>query len=137
MSDCCSDKQCALESLRERQSGTLRIVLAINALMFVIELASGLLARSTALLSDSLDNFGDAATYAASLYAVSRSEHAKARVALLKGSLIRDLQPDETFDGKAVQVRRTHVRVAVAAQGVPAQRRVGLVVERVRRLDQT
>ncbi len=88
MADCCSDKQCTLEKLRERQSGTLRIVLAINALMFVVELASGLLARSTALLSDSLDNFGDAATYAASLYAVSRSEHTKARVALLKGGLM-------------------------------------------------
>jgi cation diffusion facilitator family transporter len=88
MSDCCSDKQCVLDQLRHRQSGTLRIVLAINALMFVVEFASGIMARSTALLSDSLDNFGDAATYAASLYAVSRSVRTKAKVALLKGGLI-------------------------------------------------
>jgi len=40
--------------------------------MFVIELTSGLLAKSTALLSDSLDNLGDALTYGLSLYAVSR-----------------------------------------------------------------
>ena len=56
MSDCCSDKACAIEALKARQSGTLRIVLAINAVMFIVELTSGLWARSTALLADSLDN---------------------------------------------------------------------------------
>lgn len=63
MSDCCNDKACAIEALRARQSSTLRIVLAINAVLFVVEFASGLFARSTALLSDSLNNFGDATTY--------------------------------------------------------------------------
>ena len=88
MSECCSDKECAIEVLRARQSTTLKIVLLINAVMFVVELASGLLAKSTALLSDSLDNLGDAATYGLSLYAVSRSPRAKAKVALFKGALI-------------------------------------------------
>jgi Co/Zn/Cd efflux system component len=88
MSDCCSDKECAVEALRARQSATLKIVLAINAVMFVVELASGLLARSTALLSDSLDNLGDALTYGLSLYAVSRDARSKAKVALFKGGLI-------------------------------------------------
>ena len=71
MADCCNDKACALEALQTCQRGTLRLVLAINVVMFVVEFASGLFARSTALLSDSLDNLGDAATYAASLYAPS------------------------------------------------------------------
>ena len=88
MSECCSDKECAIEVLKARQSTTLKIVLLINAVMFVVELASGLLAKSTALLSDSLDNLGDAATYGLSLYAVSRSPRAKAKVALFKGALI-------------------------------------------------
>jgi len=88
MSDCCSDKECAIEALKERQSATLKIVLLINAVMFVVELASGLLARSTALLSDSLDNLGDAMTYGLSLHAVSRGARAKAKVALFKGALI-------------------------------------------------
>lgn len=88
MSDCCDDKACAIDALKDRQTSTLRIVLAINAVMFVVEFASGLIARSTALLSDSLDNFGDAATYGMSLYAVSRGPRAKAKVALLKGGLI-------------------------------------------------
>ena len=88
MTDCCSDKDCAIEALKARQSTTLKLVLAINAVMFVVELASGLLARSTALLSDSLDNLGDALTYGLSLYAVSRGTRAKAKVALFKGGLI-------------------------------------------------
>jgi Co/Zn/Cd efflux system component len=88
LSDCCSDKSCAIEALRARQSGTLRIVLAINVVMFVVELASGLWARSTALLADSLDNLGDAATYGLSLYAVGRGARAKAKVALFKAALI-------------------------------------------------
>jgi cation diffusion facilitator family transporter len=88
MADCCEDKACALEALQERQSSTLKIVLAINAVMFVAELAAGLVAGSTALLSDSLDNLGDALTYGLSLYAVSRGARHKALVALFKGGLI-------------------------------------------------
>jgi Co/Zn/Cd efflux system component len=88
MADCCNDKACALDALRTRQAGTLKIVLAINAVMFVVEAGGGVLASSTALLSDSLDNLGDALTYALSLFVVSRSNEAKARVALLKGLLI-------------------------------------------------
>ena len=88
MADCCEDKACAIEALQQRQSSTLKIVLAINAVMFVVELAAGLLASSTALLSDSLDNLGDALTYGLSLYAVSRGARHKALVALFKGGLI-------------------------------------------------
>jgi cation diffusion facilitator family transporter len=88
MTDCCSDKECAIERLKTRQSATLKIVLAINAVMFVVEQTSGLLARSTALLSDSLDNLGDALTYGLSLYAVSRDARSKSKVALFKGGLI-------------------------------------------------
>lgn len=88
MSDCCSDKECAIEAIKARQSATLKIVLAINTVMFVVELTSGLLARSTALLSDSLDNLGDALTYGLSLYAVSSGARSKAKVALFKGGLI-------------------------------------------------
>jgi len=71
-----------------RQRATLKIVLAINAVMFLVELAAGVFARSTALLSDSLDNLGDAATYGLSLYAVSRGARSKAKVALFKSGLI-------------------------------------------------
>ena len=66
----------------------LKIVLAINAVMFVVEATGGYLASSTALLSDSLDNLGDALTYGLSLYVVTKSDRAKAKVALFKGALI-------------------------------------------------
>jgi cation diffusion facilitator family transporter len=88
VADCCNDKECAIEALRSRQAGTLRIVLAINAVMFIVEFTAGLLARSTALLADSLDNLGDATTYGLSLYAVARGARAKAKVALFKSALI-------------------------------------------------
>jgi Co/Zn/Cd efflux system component len=87
MSGCC-DHDCSLDRLRERQRGTLRVVLGINAVMFAAIAAAGLYGRSTALLADSLDNLGDAFTYGLSLYAVSRGTVAKARVALVKGGLI-------------------------------------------------
>lgn len=87
MSACC-DHDCALERLRERQRGTLRAVLAINALMFLVIVAAALFGRSSALLADSLDNLGDALTYGLSLYAVGQGAGTKARVALFKGALI-------------------------------------------------
>ena len=88
MADCCGSKSCTLEQLRDRQRGTLTVVLGINAVMFIVVLTAGLYARSTALLADSLDNLGDALTYALSLYVVGRSDLAKGWVAMFKGSLI-------------------------------------------------
>lgn len=87
MSDCCNDTT-ELEQLRERQSGTLKIVFAINAVMFFVIVAAAFYAGSSALLSDSLDNFGDAVTYALSLWAVALGARMKARVAFFKGILI-------------------------------------------------
>jgi Co/Zn/Cd efflux system component len=87
MSGCCGN-DCSLDRLRERQRGTLQAVLVINAVMFFVIVAAALHARSSALLSDSLDNLGDALTYGLSLYAVSKGTAAKARVALFKGGLI-------------------------------------------------
>lgn len=87
MPDRCSDDT-ALTLLRSRQRGTLVSVLAINAVMFLVIVSAALYSMSSALLSDGLDNLGDALTYGLSLYAVSRSTSTKARIALFKGSLI-------------------------------------------------
>jgi Co/Zn/Cd efflux system component len=88
MPGCCDDKSCALEALQRTQRATLKTVLWINALMFVVVLAMGLYAGSAAVMSDSLDNLGDALTYGLSLYAVARGGRAKARIAVFKGCLI-------------------------------------------------
>ncbi len=87
MSGCCNDS-CAVDALGERQRGTLRIVLGVNAMMFLVIAVAALHGKSTALLADSLDNLGDALTYGLSLYAVSRGAAVKAKVALFKGGLI-------------------------------------------------
>jgi Co/Zn/Cd efflux system component len=84
----CCENNCAVEALRTRQKSTLVKVLWINAVMFLVIVGAALYGRSTALLSDSLDNFGDALTYGLSLYVVSQSVAAKAQVALFKGLLI-------------------------------------------------
>ncbi|NOX91061.1 MAG: cation transporter [Gammaproteobacteria bacterium] len=87
MSGCCQ-QDCSLDRLRERQRGTLLIVLGINAVMFFVIGAAALYGNTTALLADSLDNLGDALTYGLSFYAVSGSVSVKAKVALFKGGLI-------------------------------------------------
>ena len=87
MSGCCQ-QDCSIDPLHERQRGTLKIVLIINALMFLVIVSAALYADSSALLADSLDNLGDALTYGLSIYAVSRGAALKARVALFKGVLI-------------------------------------------------
>jgi cation diffusion facilitator family transporter len=86
MDDCCSDKACALQALQERQAATLKIVLLINATMFLVEIVAGLLAGSVALLADSLDMLGDALVYGLSLYVVARGAAWKARAALAKAA---------------------------------------------------
>lgn len=87
MSGCC-DSGCSADALREKQRGTLQAVLAVNAVMFFVIVVAAIYANSSALLSDSLDNLGDALTYGLSIYAVSKGNAAKARVALFKGGLI-------------------------------------------------
>lgn len=88
MADCCNNKACEIDALRSRQSATLKIVLGINAVMFVVELTAGLLGNSVSLVADSLDMLGDALVYGFSLYVVARGAAMKARVALLKGGIM-------------------------------------------------
>lgn len=77
-----------MEQLRERQASTLRLVLVVNAVMFVVELIAGLLAGSIALLADSLDMLGDALVYGFSLYVVARGPVWKARAAVAKAAVM-------------------------------------------------
>ena len=87
MASCC-ENNCAVDALHEKQRSTLLKVLWINAIMFIVIATAAFYGKSTALLSDSLDNLGDALTYGLSLFAVSRGPATKARVALFKGGLI-------------------------------------------------
>ena len=53
MSGCCNDS-CAVDALGERQRGTLRIVLGVNAMMFLVIAVAALHGKSTALLETAL-----------------------------------------------------------------------------------
>jgi Co/Zn/Cd efflux system component len=61
-------------------------VLAINAVMFVVEVGAGLAAGSASLQADALDFLGDAANYAISLFVVGMALRYRALAALAKGA---------------------------------------------------
>jgi cation diffusion facilitator family transporter len=88
MDSCCETKSAELIALRGQHKTVLVVVLAINAILFVVEAAAGLLASSTALLADSLDMLGDSLVYGFSLYVLWRSAAWKAKAALLKGGIM-------------------------------------------------
>ncbi len=71
----------------DAEARTLWVLLAINAVMFVVELAAGWLAESAGLIADSLDMLADASVYSVALYAVGRSAVLKRRAAHLTGWL--------------------------------------------------
>jgi Co/Zn/Cd efflux system component len=74
-----------IEISDQQESKVLKILLAINATMFLIEIIIGWLAESAGLIADSLDMFADATVYSLSLYAVGKAIHLKKRVAKISG----------------------------------------------------
>jgi Co/Zn/Cd efflux system component len=61
-------------------------VLAINSVMFVVEIGAGLAAGSASLQADALDFLGDGANYAISLFVLGMTIRYRATAALLKGT---------------------------------------------------
>ncbi len=88
MDNCCEDKVEELKRLRLSQGRVLKIVLAINAIMFLVEMTAGFFARSTALQADALDMLGDAVVYAFSLYVLHRSDRWRAVAGLMKAGIM-------------------------------------------------
>lgn len=62
------------------------IVLAINAVMFLVEIAAGVAAGSASLQADALDFLGDAGNYVISLAVVGMALRYRAMAALAKGA---------------------------------------------------
>ena len=81
--DCCGHGV-TFEGLSTDYQRRLWIVIAINASMFLVEMAAGALAGSQALQADALDFLGDATTYAISLAVIGTSIQIRARAAILK-----------------------------------------------------
>ena len=83
---------------------TLVVVLAINAVMFVVELGAGWIAQSMGLIADSLDMLADASVYAAALLAVGSTTRRKTHAAFVSAILQLVLAA-----GVAVEVARRAV----------------------------
>lgn len=88
MTDSCCSTDLELSALERQQKRVLVLVLAINVATFMMMVGGALISGSSSLLSGTLDNLGDAITYALSLAVVGASGATKARVAFLKGLLI-------------------------------------------------
>jgi Co/Zn/Cd efflux system component len=88
MGDSCCQGELDIRALQSQQRRVLTWVLVINALTFLMMVAGSLISGSSSLLSGTLDNLGDALTYALSLAVIGAASAAKARVALFKGLLI-------------------------------------------------
>lgn len=112
MDSCCSTETIANGARRR----VLWIVLAINATMFVVELAVGLLAGSVALQADSLDMLGDTLVYGFSLFVVTRGPVWKGRAAVLKAAIMFAF-------AAAILVQ---VAIKLVTQTVPTAELVGL-----------
>ena len=69
------------------QRRVLITLLLVNAAMFFLEFAMGLIGQSTGLIADSLDMLADATVYGLALYAVGRSLADKVRAAHVSGVL--------------------------------------------------
>lgn len=61
------------------------IVIALNAVMFAVEMTAGHMAKSQALQADALDFLGDALTYGISLAVIGASVRVRTTAALVKG----------------------------------------------------
>jgi Co/Zn/Cd efflux system component len=88
MDDCCNKKEGEIIALKTSHAKLLWAVLAINAVMFAVEIIFGILSRSTALKADSLDMLGDSLVYAMTLMVLHKSVQQQARVSLLKGVIM-------------------------------------------------
>ncbi|MDR3422855.1 MAG: cation transporter, partial [Xanthobacteraceae bacterium] len=82
---CCSAGVPVFDGLDVRYKRVLWTVIALNATMFVTEIAAGQLAGSQALKADALDFLADTVTYGLSLAVIGASLRTRATAALLKG----------------------------------------------------
>ena len=86
MSAACCDQTIDPHRGNERYRRVLWAVLAINFVMFAVEVAAGLAAGSASLQADALDFLGDAGNYAISLFVVGMALRYRAMAAFAKGA---------------------------------------------------
>jgi cation diffusion facilitator family transporter len=117
MDACCDTKAEEINTLRDKHRKVLILVLAINAVLFIVEAIAGFLAHSTALLADSLDMLGDSLVYGFSLYVLWRSAEWKAMAAILKGAIMAAF-------GVGVLIEAVH---KIVTGGLPVAETMGVI----------
>lgn len=85
---CCDHAAVGFDGLSAPFRRTLWAVIAINSLMFAVELSAGVAARSQALQADALDFLGDSFTYSLTLLVLGRPLRWRATAALVKGATL-------------------------------------------------
>ena len=86
MSASCCGGNAKFDGLDPLYKRALWIVIAINAVMFLVEIVAGVLAGSQALQADALDFLGDTLTYSISLAVIGMTLRVRATAALAKGA---------------------------------------------------
>ena len=84
MANCCENQSFDGASPAYRRA--LIAVIAINAVMFIVEMTAGVMSGSQALKADALDFAGDTATYGLSLFVIGMSLRTRAVASLIKGA---------------------------------------------------
>lgn len=84
MAGCCGH-DAKFDGVSDDYKKRLWIVIAINAVMFGVEMVAGQLAGSQALQADALDFLGDSLTYGISLAVIGASINVRTSAALAKG----------------------------------------------------
>lgn len=88
----------SLDPRDNRQRRTLLQVTGLNAGLFAGLIVAGLASESSALIANALDNLSDAAAYALSFFAVTRSDRWKAAAASVTGVMLLVLAVGVTVD---------------------------------------
>jgi len=84
LNGCCENPK--FDGLSPAYKRALLLVIAINGVMFIVEMLAGFASGSQALKADALDFGGDTATYAISLAVLAAPIGVRARASLFKGA---------------------------------------------------
>src|SRR2546430_1488866 len=85
MADSCCGANVRFDGIDPRYKRVLWTVIAINAVMFVVEISAGHIAGSQALQADALDFLADTVTYGLSLAVIGHSLQTRSYAAICKG----------------------------------------------------
>lgn len=86
MAGCNCDDNVKFDGTTAAYKRILWVVIAINGIMFLVEMTAGMIASSQALKADALDFLGDTATYTITLMVLGMPLVWRARAALVKGA---------------------------------------------------